>query len=292
MLALSADGKYLYLGVASGELLQFNRSATPAIPELLHQFSSAVNALAVNTDGTLVACDNSGSIIRIDPLTKSKTEISNNLEIKELIATGNNTFLGIGKYGQLITIESLNPLKYSTYEQNYSADGKTALLNKVTDPSGTATQINAFAVNNNEQLLALGDLTGNIILYNLKTMKFQQRLTGHSARINSLDFSPDGAMLASASNDGSALVWTTSDFNLAPYQLKDNTAWVIQVKFSPDNQALFAAYADGKIRRWPTLSVELAKNVAKKIGRNLSIEEWQQYVATDIDYQKTLSELP
>ncbi len=262
------------------------------MPELLHQFGSVVNALAVNTNGTLVACDNSGKIISIDPLTKSKTEISKNLEIKELIATGNNNYLGIGKYGQLITIESLNPLKYTTYEQNYSADGKTAFLNKVTEPSEKSTQINAFAVNNNKQLLALGDLTGNVILYNLKTMKFQQRLTGHSARINGLDFSPDGSMLASASNDGIALIWTTSDFNLAPYQLKDNTAWIIQVKFSPDNKALFAAYADGKIRRWPTQSDELAQNVLKKISRNLSIEEWQQYVAADIEYQKTLSELP
>jgi WD40 repeat protein len=292
MLALSPDGNYLYLGVASGELLRFNRSATPATPELLHQFGSAVNALTVNTNGTLLACDNSGKFISIDPLTKTKTEISNALEIKELITTATNKYLGIDKFGQLISIESLTPLEYTTYELNYSADGKTAQLNKVTEPSGNATQINSFAVNKNNQLLAMGDLTGNIILYNLKTMKFQQRLTGHSARINSLDFSPDGSMLASASNDGSALVWTTSDFNLAPYQLKDNTAWIIQVKFSPDNKALFAAYADGKIRRWPTQSDELAQNVIKKISRNFSVEEWQQYVAADIEYQKTLSELP
>jgi hypothetical protein len=55
---------------------------------------------------------------------------------------------------------------------------------------------------------------------------------------------------------------------------------------------LFAAYADGKIRRWPTQSDELAQNVIKKISRNFSVEEWQQYVAADIEYQKTLSELP
>jgi hypothetical protein len=54
---------------------------------------------------------------------------------------------------------------------------------------------------------------------------------------------------------------------------------------------LYAAYADGKIRRWSTGIDPLAEQVKNKINRNFSPEEWNLYVAKDIDYQKTIKEI-
>jgi WD40 repeat protein len=118
------------------------------------------------------------------------------------------------------------------------------------------------------------------------------RLTGVSARRKYFQFDYNSQYLASASNDGSILVWSTDNFNLAPYKLTDNTAWVMLLKFVNNGNDLIAAYADGKIRKWPIVYTEMTEKVKQKIDRNFTIEEWQQFVAKDIDYQKTINELP
>lgn len=290
ILALSPDNIFLYTGIGSGEIIRFNLTGTPVQPELVCQCESAINALWVESDGKIIVSDNQGNTLEINPETKEQKQVSEKIALKELIKSSNNTFWALDKAGQLLQLNSFFPLNYESYQLHYSTDGKSASIDSSNNSNPAA--INAFSISKDNKYLAMGDLDGNVLIFNLNKMELMHRLTGHTARINSLDFSSDGRFLGSASNDGSVLIWTTSDFNLAPYTLKDNDAWVVQVKFSPDNQALFATYVDGKIRRWPTSIESLASQVKTRISRNMTNEEWNQYVAKDIEYQKTIPELP
>jgi WD40 repeat protein len=291
VLALSPDNQYLYIGIGSGEIIKFNLSASPVQPELVFQFESAVTTLIINADGALIASDSRGNMLTINPENQTKNILNDKLELKELQQIKHNGLMALNKSGYLMYIASLAPLDTLNYQLVFSQDGKSAALTSPQAKNET-TAINSFAVNQENTMLALGDLDGNILVFDSKTKAYKTRLNGHTARINSLDFSNNGNFLASASNDGSVLVWNVHDLNQAPYILKDNDAWVIQVKFSPDNTGLFATYLDGKIRRWPTSIDGIASKVKAKITRNFTVEEWQQYIAKDIDYQKTISELP
>ncbi|MEZ2228857.1 MAG: WD40 repeat domain-containing protein [Microcoleus sp.] len=44
-------------------------------------------------------------------------------------------------------------------------------------------------------------------LWNLKTGQENRTLTGHSNKVNSVSFSPDGNTLVSGSNGGSIKIW-------------------------------------------------------------------------------------
>ncbi|PWN90800.1 putative actin interacting protein 1 [Acaromyces ingoldii] len=75
--------------------------------------------------------------------------------------------------------------------------------------SGRST-ITALAFSRDGKLLAAGESNGKIMVYDVgeKKIKFNQWVF-HTARINAIDFSPDGSQAVSASLDTNVYVWST-----------------------------------------------------------------------------------
>jgi len=67
---------------------------------------------------------------------------------------------------------------------------------------------------------------------------------------------------------------------------------VLSVAFSPDGQRLAAGSGDGSIWIWIARTEILADMVCKKVWRNLTLNEWHQFVGTDIPYERTCPNLP
>lgn len=67
-------------------------------------------------------------------------------------------------------------------------------------------------------------------------------------RINAVSFSPDGQLLATASDDHTAKLWT-ADGKLIK-TLTGHTNWVLDVNFSPDSQLLASASYDNTVKLW------------------------------------------
>ncbi|MDA3891497.1 MAG: hypothetical protein PF517_07500 [Salinivirgaceae bacterium] len=291
-LCLSLDNKYLLAGLNNGALILFNLSETPVSPELIYSFPASVNAAIYENEKTIIAFDNQGNAIRFNTESKKIETIENSLEIKDIDKINNN-YLCVSKSGLFHKIESFTPLKSESYYLSYSPDGKSGILQKVLDKQDIDHQaISAVTISHDNNFLAIGDKAGNVLVFDNKNLEFKYRLTGQTARINSLKFDDNTDFLASASQDGSILIWSAKDFNLAPYNLIDNDAWVMLLNFVDNSNSLIAAYADGKIRKWPIKYHEMANQVKGRITRNFTSEEWQQYTATDIKYEKTISELP
>ncbi|QLJ02757.1 helix-turn-helix domain-containing protein [Streptomyces sp. NEAU-sy36] len=77
------------------------------------------------------------------------------------------------------------------------------------------------------------------------------QLTGHTAPIQALAFSPDGRILATASADHSVKLWDTSSHQLMS-TLAGHTDAVTAVAFSPDGRMLASASADHSVKLWDT----------------------------------------
>ncbi|MBW4565624.1 MAG: AAA-like domain-containing protein, partial [Mojavia pulchra JT2-VF2] len=76
----------------------------------------------------------------------------------------------------------------------------------------------------------------------------QNRLDGHKGPVNDIDFSFDGQVFVSASNDFSLIFWQRNG-NLIAKRVKDRD-WVNSVSFSPDGQILASASNDKTIKLW------------------------------------------
>jgi WD40 repeat protein/serine/threonine protein kinase len=81
----------------------------------------------------------------------------------------------------------------------------------------------------------------------------QIALIGHTDRVRTIAYSPDGQRLVTASYDGTARVWDASTGRQL-LVLRGHTAQVISAAFSPDGHSIATAAFDGTARIWDAAS--------------------------------------
>lgn len=108
-------------------------------------------------------------------------------------------------------------------------------------------QFSSLAVDPSGELVCAGSLDNfDIHVWNVQSSALVDRLSGHEGPVQSLDFSPDGSLLASGSWDRTAKLWSffgrTSTTEQAVFQ-----AEVINVCFRPDGKQFAASTRDGLV---------------------------------------------
>ncbi|MFM5892187.1 MAG: hypothetical protein ACKOQS_28495, partial [Dolichospermum sp.] len=88
-----------------------------------------------------------------------------------------------------------------------------------------------------------------------------QTLTGHSNRIRSVAYSPDGQTLASGSVDDTIKLWDVKTGNLLQ-TLSDHSSSVCSVAYSPDGQTLASGSDDKTIKLWDVKTGNLLQTLS------------------------------
>ena len=94
-------------------------------------------------------------------------------------------------------------------------------------------------------LLASGSAGGKIIIHNTEDGSVVKEVAAHSDWIRTVEFSKDGLMLASGSNDNTCKVWDTGKWELLKEIPHPNA--VKKVRFAEDNK-LVTVCCDNVIR--------------------------------------------
>lgn len=127
------------------------------------------------------------------------------------------------------------------------------------------SEVQSLAVSPDAALLAAGGTGGDIELWDISALgnplvgdlsagqKPLGMLAGHSGTVNSLAFSPSGAILASASSDATVRLWDMPA-GTARGTLSGHEGWVGALAFSPDGARLASAGQDRLVRVWDVAS--------------------------------------
>lgn len=121
--------------------------------------------------------------------------------------------------------------------------------------AGHTATITSLAVSPNGKLLASGDETGTMKLWDIATRREVASLPGHSGRVTSFVFSSDGKTLVSTSWDKTVKVWDVIA-SRERTTLTDHTREVNCAEFSHDGKILATAGADGTLRLWDATKLE------------------------------------
>ena len=108
---------------------------------------------------------------------------------------------------------------------------------------------------------------------------------------SSVAFSPDGQTLASGSADNTIRLWDLRQPAAAPTVLRGHENVVCSVAFSPDGQTLASGSGDQTIRIWIVRTEILAGKICQQVWRNLTLDEWRQFVGADLPYERTCPNL-
>ena len=268
-LAISPDGQWLAGGNGTAHLWLFNLLKPEEKPQKLRGPEAELWDMLFLPDGSGFICSYSDKTLYFCDLNSFTPLLQVKSRVRDLAISPDGTLLaGADESGKL---------KLWEFGQDRSlvlrSEEKGAIQSVAFSPDG--------------RWLASGNEKGLVTLRDLNQKNKPVLLNGHSAPVNDLEFTKDGNLLAAASFDGSVRLWNLRQPGNRPIVMDDHASWVWDIAFSSDDQYLLSSCKDRSIRSWPVNSRSMAEQICEQLTRNMSTEEWRQYVGSDIPYEKT-----
>ena len=242
--AHSADGRYLAVASYTGVWLY---EAATYRPLALLPIDN-VNSLAFSRDGTVAVGVVGGVGLRIELWNVETGERIGTLshsgqgQVASLAFSPEGTILASGSTDQTIDLWD-----WETRSQigSWKVRGHSDLFPLAFSPDGSR--------------LASGSDGGTVRLWEVATQKEVATLPGHTGQVNSVLFSPDGALLASAGGfstdtgwyDSTIRLWDTAALReVATLREHEHGEAVYSLDFSPDGARLASGSMDRTVRLW------------------------------------------
>ena len=279
-LALSTDERFLAAGTYHGKILLWDLNDQDGMPFVLNGHTFIVTHLSFNpVSGELASSSADGSIRIWDPMH------------------ANDPGRVIDQTFSRMTVACYSPDGNELSWANEKGEIKImnlksmAAIPVVIQQAGAAVYSMAFS--NEGDLLACGDGSGSILLWkSIQPSGSPVSLIGHLSRVSGLKFSPDGTTLGSCSYDGTVRLWNYLSAEEPPIVMDDYDFWITCLAFTAGGDKLITGSADKTIRMRLINTEVLTRLLCADLSRNMTQEEWNLYVGSDIGYSKTCENLP
>ncbi|KAJ8872761.1 hypothetical protein PR048_026377 [Dryococelus australis] len=150
--------------------------------------------------------------------------------------------------------------------------------------------VNCVCLHPNQAELVVGDQSGVIHLWDLKTDRNEQLIPEAEASVQDIAIDPEGTYMAAVNNRGHCYVWSLTGgvgeepTKLNPkHKLDAHKRYALKCKFSPDSTLLVTTSADMTLKIWRTSDFSLLREL-----RNES-QRWVWDAAFSADSQYILS---
>jgi hypothetical protein len=273
VLAVSPDASWLACGSEKASIRMIPLKGN-SVPYALTGHTGMIKSLIFSFDGKyLYSASLDGKVLKWDMATRTSTNItSGSMQIISIDISSNGNYLaGLNPEGNVII---WNPESRS---DNFSlpTEGKN---------------IKTIRFKPDENILAIGDMNGNIELWDIVAKKKISEVKAHTVQVTDIQFNPILKQMATASRDKTLKIYNNiDDLTEPPITLSDYEGFVLVMQFNSDGQLIVSGTYEGtpNLVSRPTHVDYLAKDVCTLVTRNMDQDEWNTYVARDIPLEKT-----
>ncbi|MFT6867674.1 MAG: WD40 repeat protein [Cyclobacteriaceae bacterium] len=306
-------GSYFYSAGSDGRVLRWDINDPKAMPQTVFEGLDLIRSIDISSDERflMIVTKNRGIII-LDLNENALDEISEPLYDAEMVQAA--SFLpdklayltvnrkgeiklkgykydttAIGQFTSKVLSIAINPADYQFYLG--TAAGEINKLKESGEQSKIiferAYAINAMDISDDYKMLAIGRELGDAVIWDLENHEAIRVISGHQSAVTDVEFSPDGKSLLTASRDGTARIWDINNTRKLPFVLDDHNDWVMTCAYNKQGSQIITGSKDNYIRIWQVDPSDLADRICELVQRNLTGEEWLEYVGENIPYQKT-----
>ncbi len=153
--------------------------------------------------------------------------------------------------------------------------------------------VDAVTFSQDGNYVAYGFEEGELAIYDLKLRQmFYEEASAHAMRITDISFGPEGKLLATSSEDGTAKIWVLDNIFDFPVVLGDHYNQPVRsVQFLNDGTHVITGEDDGVLKLWPTKPDDWANTICNYLSRNMNRNEWWRFVGMAIPYPRNQEEL-
>jgi WD40 repeat protein len=252
--AFAPDGRILAAG-ASENIVTLWDVSSAGVPNTLSGHSDQVTSLAFSADAKTLASGSKDNTIKL-------WDAASGQELRTLSV---HHKVAINSYGVLDMVFSPDGSMLASVSETVSSSTSNFFFNvdvwDVTSGKLIHTwgedYIWGVAFSPDGKYLAWGKGTqnmidkigNNVILSDVASGREVRTLSGHTARITSVAFSPDSKTLASGSDDGTIRMWDVTNGQKLS-SVSGYSGAVTSVAFSPDGKFITIDSGDSTIRLW------------------------------------------
>ena len=136
----------------------------------------------------------------------------------------------------------------------------------------TGKNIKVIRFNPGNNLLALGDVNGNVELWDINLRKKISEVKAHMGQVNDIQFNTNSKQMATAGNDKKIKIFNIkdpADLTEPPVTLTDNEGFVLVMQFSPDGQMIISGESGGinNLRGRPSHVDYLVSDICNIVSR-------------------------
>lgn len=263
------------------ELYDLRNLASP--PKRLTGFVGNVEHIKFTPDGKgIYVRDNYGRSIRYSDFSNTREIISPKEKINAIALSADGAKIaGAGDKGTLYVWSAKNNYAASEIYKN---------------PTGRAITALSYASDNRR--IIFGDEVGVLRILIEDSNVPPRILSGHRAHIEQIKFNNTGTFVATSSRDQTVRLWNWLDLAKQPLVMSDHKDWVWSATFTPDDEQLLVGIhsntekAKETIHAWPTKINAMTGLLCQYVRRNMTAEEWEIFVAKDLNYEVTCDKFP
>jgi WD40 repeat protein len=303
--AFDPRGRFVATGGETGEIRLFSLATTdPARTLAGHEAS--VNALAFTPDGERLLSVGSDRTVRSWPVDGGEPRVwtAHGDEVHVLAVSPRGDFAFTGGLDRTVIRWDLQgdeaPVQLIGHEAEVldivvapdgrrvataSADRRARLFDVATGKLAYVLRrhdepVAALAFGTRDKL-ATGGHDRSILLWDLASAHPDEapRVLGHHEQsVTALAFTPDGSILASASNDATVRLWRLEDGDSTI--LRGHDGVVARIRITGDARFAVSSSYDGTVRLWPLDLDGLASLTCDVVGEPLPPAEWAAFFGT------------